>query len=173
MGNGKLKAVVVDAGPMIHLNEIGCISLLHIFSVLHIPDAVWSETVGQGRVSKEILIKSGIVQRHSLLPQETERFVTDHRLTDLDDGERECLCLCRKIEIPFVLTDDLAVREAAKHMNVVPIGSLGVIVKACKTGVISLSEAEKKMNDLYDVSSLYVTRTIVELAIEQLHRKQS
>ncbi len=171
MGNGKLKAVVVDAGPLIHLNEIDSISLLNIFSALHIPDAVWSETVGQNRIPQEILIKSGIVQRHSLLPQETERFITDHRLEDLDAGERECLCLCRKIEIPFVLTDDLAVREAAKHLNVVPIGSLGVIVKACKTGVISLSEAEIKMNDLYDVSSLYVTRTIVELAIEQLHRQ--
>lgn len=173
MGNGKLKGVVVDAGPLIHLTEIDSISLLNIFSALHIPDAVWSETVGQKRVTQEMLIKSGIVQRHSLLPQETERFIADHRLEDLDEGERECLCLCRKIEIPFVLTDDLAVREAAKHLNVVPVGSLGVIVRACKTGVISLPEAEKKMNDLYDVSSLYVTRTIVELAIEQLHRQQS
>lgn len=30
--------------------------------------------------------------------------------------------------------------------------------------------AERHIIELYDVSSLFVTRTIVELAIEQLHR---
>ena len=35
---------VADAGPLIHLSEIGCLSLLRIFDRLSIPDAVWFVT---------------------------------------------------------------------------------------------------------------------------------
>ncbi len=53
MGPGRVKAAVADAGPLIHLTEIGCLALLHIFETLHIPAAVWSETVERGRLSQE------------------------------------------------------------------------------------------------------------------------
>ena len=45
MGNERLIAVP-DAGPLIHLAEIDCLSLLCIADQLHIPQAVWQETVG-------------------------------------------------------------------------------------------------------------------------------
>jgi|GEM_PF-5348860 hypothetical protein len=43
-------------------------------------------------------------------------------------------------------------------------------VRTYHLGNISLAEAEHCLNALYDVSSLFVTRAIVELAIEQLHQ---
>lgn len=54
MGDGGLVAVT-DAGPIIHLTDVGCLGLLSIFEHLHVPDAVWLETVGQGRASREPL----------------------------------------------------------------------------------------------------------------------
>ncbi|PKO21378.1 MAG: hypothetical protein CVU38_15020, partial [Chloroflexi bacterium HGW-Chloroflexi-1] len=39
------------------------------------------------------------------------------------------------------------------------------------TGRGSLSEAERHLADLYDVSSLFVARALVEFAIEQLHER--
>ena len=42
MGSGRL-AAVADTGPLIHLAEIGCLTLLTIFSELHIPEGVWRE----------------------------------------------------------------------------------------------------------------------------------
>ena len=49
MGAESLKAAVVDAGPLIHLSEIGCVQHLQIFKTIHIPNAVWSETIEQAR----------------------------------------------------------------------------------------------------------------------------
>lgn len=69
---------------------------------------------------------------------------------------------------PLLLTDDMAVRSAARQFHIVPVGSLGIVVSAFKRREISLEEAEHYIADLYDVSSLFVTRSIVELAIEQL-----
>jgi len=134
LGNGKLKPAVVDAGPIIHLKEIGCLSYLQLFPTLHIPDAVWSETVGHGRVLKEELTRLDNIQHHTLNNSDVERFIKDNGCEDLDAGERECLYLCREIRVPLILTDDLAVRDAAKQLNIAPIGSLGVVVKAYHAG---------------------------------------
>ena len=83
-------------------------------------------------------------------------------------GERESLYLCNQLDIPLLLTDDLAVREAARRLCVQPVGSLGIVVRGYKEGVLTYSEAEKSLIALYEESSLFVTQTIVEIAIEQL-----
>jgi predicted nucleic acid-binding protein len=70
-----------------------------------------------------------------------------------------------------LLTDDLAVREAAKTLNLVAVGSLGLVMRVYKLGRISLADAEQHILALYEVSSLFVTRAIVEMAIEGLREQ--
>lgn len=173
MGTGAVNIAVADAGPLIHLTEIGCLPLLRIFNTLHIPDAVWSETVEQGRVPQGDFLELGIVQRHTLTQSETKRFTQEKGVEGLQDGERECLYLCQQVGVSILLTEDLAVREEAKRLNLTPVGSLGIVVRAYRVGQISLANAERHITDLYNVSSLFVTRAIVELAIEQLHKHSS
>jgi len=170
VGAGKVNLAVADAGPLVHLTEIGCITLLRIFDALHIPDAVWSETVEQDRVPQSDVLGLGTVQRHSLSQSEVTRFVQENDLEDLHDGERECLYLCQRMGVSLLLTDDLAVRKVAKRLNLTPVGSLGVVVRAYRLRHISLADAERHITGLCDVSSLFVTRAIVELAIEQLRK---
>lgn len=169
MGAETVNAAVVDAGPLIHLTEVGGLHFLSIFDTLHIPNAVWTETVGRGRVLAGDVLGLGIVQRHNLFESAVAIFAQENDLEDLQDGEQECLCLCRQIGVTTLLTDDMAVRREAKRLMLTPVGSLGIVVRAYHLGRISLAEAERYMTDLYDVSSLFVTRAIVELAIEQLH----
>ena len=171
MGAGKMTVAITDAGPLVHLNEISCLVLLRIFDTLHIPDAVWSETVGQKRVFECDVLDLSIVRRHNLLPTKVAQFTRENGLDDLHDGERECLFLCQRLDVSILLTDDLAVREQSRRLNLTPVGSLGVVVRAFHQGQISLSDAERHIANLYDVSSLFVTQAIVELAIEQLHKQ--
>lgn len=168
MGDGQISAVS-DAGPLIHLAEVDCLPLLSIFGPLHIPNAVWQETVELGRVIATELLTLGNVQRHVSAEEEVIRFVDQNSLDKLHAGERECLYLCRQLSVSVLLTDDLAVRETACILGLRPVGSLGVVMRACLDGRISLSTAERCMTDLYSVSSLYVTGSIVRMAIEQLH----
>lgn len=170
MGTREVNPAVADAGPLIHLNEIGCFSLLRLFETLHIPDAVWSETVGQSKVLQTNLLSLGNVQQHTLPQEDVTRFIRKNGLGHLHAGERDCLYLCQQAETSLLLTDDLAVREAARRLGPTPVGSVGIISKAYQAGHISSSDAEQYLGDLYDVSTLFVTRTIVELAIEQLRQ---
>jgi predicted nucleic acid-binding protein len=161
---------VADAGPLIHLTEVGCLSLLRIFDRLSIPDAVWSEAVTLGSVPQTDMLALGIVQRHALSHSLVIQFIQQNSLERLHAGEQECLFLCQQSGVSVLLTDDLAVREAAKRLRLTPVGSLGIIVRAYRLGHLSLTDAERRLNDLDAISSLFVTRAIVELAIKQLHK---
>jgi len=168
VGDGALKEAVADSGPLIHLAEIGCLQLLSIFDILHVPHAVWLETVEQERLSERDLSAATNIQRYALPHSEVDQFVEDNKITELHAGERECLFLCRTKSIAILLTDDMAVRDAAKRLDLIPVGSLGVIVKVYERGQISLEDAEDYIGNLYSISSLFVTRTIADLAIEKL-----
>ena len=171
MGAGRVKAAVADAGPLIHLAEIGCLPLLRLFDHLYIPQAIWWETIGQGRVAEANLLELGNIEKRSPTQIEVDRFVQDNGLGTLHAGECESLYVCRQIGITSILTDDLAVREAAKRLQLTPVGSLGVVIRAYQSEIISLEEAERHILDLQDVSTLFVTRTIAELAIAELHQR--
>jgi len=170
MGAGGITHAVADAGPLIHLTEVGCLSLLRIFDCLAIPDAVWTEAIIQGSVPQTDVLALGVVQRHALSHSSVKQFIGQNSLERLQAGKQECLFLCQHLGIPVLLTDDLAVREAVKQLHLTPVGSLGVIVRAYRVGQFSLADAERHLTDLYAVSSLFVTPAIVELAIEQLRK---
>lgn len=171
MGNGIIEIAVADAGPLIHLAEIDCLSLLRICAILHIPEIVWAETAGQGRVAEDDVLKIGNIERQYPIQTEVIQFVKDNGLENLHAGERESLYVCQQKGVSLVLTDDLAVRDAAKKLNLTPVGSLGIIIRAYRGGLIALEEAQKYIVNLQDISSLFVTRAIIELAIEELHRR--
>lgn len=173
MGPRSVSEAVADAGPLTHLAEIGCFPLLSIFARLHIPDAVWRETVGQERVSRKQVSALGTVERHRPHRLKLSRFIRENGLESLHAGERESLYVCRETGISIVLTDDLAVREAARNLDLTPVGSLGIVVRACRLGQLSLTEAETRIRDLYEVSSLFVTEAIVSLAIRELRRARA
>lgn len=168
MGAGDLNNAVTDAGPLIHLHEIGSLSLLGIFNILHIPEAVWHETVGLDRVPEGALLGLGSVRRHTPVPEDVAQFVQDNGLESLHSDERECLYLCRQATVSTLLTDDLAVREASKRLGIIPVGSLGVVARSFRLGHLSLAEAEQRLWDLHHVSTLFVTPVLVELVMQQL-----
>jgi len=170
VGTGEVTEAVADAGPLVHLAEIGTLPLLGICEILHLPDAVWLETIGRGRVSEADLLNACVIRRHSTSSSDVARFVEEHRLAELHSGEQECLYVCRQLGATVLLTDDLAVRDAALRLNLRPVGSLGIVVRAYRQERLSRVEAERHIEDLYTISSLFVTRAIAELAIEQLRQ---
>ena len=161
---------VADAGPLIHLSEIGQFRLLRLFSPLHVPSVVTAEAVRHGPVTDGDLTGLGIFKQHDVAEERIEALRTTSRLRRLQSGELACFALCRELGVSIVLCDDLAGRDAAIELVLTPVGSLGVIVRAFRGGLIARPEAERALADLYDVSTLFVTRTLVDIALEELAR---
>ena len=122
---GDEDSALVDAGPILHLDEVGSLPLLQLFRTIHVPDGVWSETVGRRRIPGSRLLALGNLVRHSAPSAEVARFVRQHGLQALQGGERECLYLARDTGSTMLLTDDLAAREAAGRLGLAPVGSFG------------------------------------------------
>lgn len=159
----------VDAGPLIHLHEIGGLTLLNVFDRLHVPEVVWTEAVGRGRVPEAVITALHHVERYKVSRRKVTAFIDQQGLTHLHAGEQACLYLCREaLPISLILTDDLAVREVAHELGLIPVGSLGIVVRAYRLGRIAMNEAERFILNLQDQNTLFVTPTIVEMAIEQL-----
>ncbi|MCP4695955.1 MAG: hypothetical protein GY862_03760 [Gammaproteobacteria bacterium] len=164
MGIGEI-AVVTDAGPLIHLHEVNALALLQNFSELHIPDAVWEESTRYGRVPATMLKCLPNLARHHL---SADKCLSSPALKHLQAGEKECLCLCEELQVSVFLTDDLAAREVAQKRGLTPVGSVGVIVKCCLANKIIPAQAEKALLQLYETSTLFVAKAIVESAIVTL-----
>lgn len=131
---------------------------------------VWAETVGRGRVAEHALTALAPITRHASESGAVSAFRDFNGLNHLQAGELHALHACRTVGTDIILTDDLAVRRAADKFGITPVGSVGIVARAYRQGLIPLSEAELTINQLYRTSSLFVTRAIVELAIEQLRR---
>lgn len=171
MGAKRVKAAVADSGPLIHLEEIGSLSLLRLFEQLHIPQTVWSEATHRDRVAETSLLELDNIERQFPAQKELAVFVQNKGLQTLHAGECESLFVCHQTNVPLILTDDLAVRETAKRLRLTPVGSLGIVIKSYRSELVTLNEAERYIFDLQDISTLFVTRAIVELAVEELHRR--
>jgi predicted nucleic acid-binding protein len=70
-----------------------------------------------------------------------------------------------------LLTDDMRVRVAADRLGLQPVGSLGVIVRSFRAGRIDLEQAESLIRGVQQVSSLFVTPRVIEIALRELRRR--
>ncbi len=162
--------VVSDTGPLIHLDEIGCSSLLATFHQIHIPEIVRVEFLKHREFLCADIFRFSQVRVHKVEGEIFEKFIEGHQLFHLHPGDKACLFLCQKLALNTLLTDDLAVRDAAQKLKITPVGSIGIIMKAFVNKIISRSLAEKYISDLYNISSLFITSTIIEMVIKEIRR---
>jgi predicted nucleic acid-binding protein len=160
---------VADAGPLIHLHEVKGLRLLLIFEAVSAPRTVWQEATQAGRVPSDALQALANLMQVDDPPSDSEA-----HFAELDAGERACLRLCRRERISLLLTDDLEAREAAREEGVTPVGTLGVVLRACreerftKEERLTKQEAEQMLEALRDESTLFVRPVLVNRVIGQL-----
>jgi predicted nucleic acid-binding protein len=100
------------------------------------------------------LISIGIVLVRALPDTST---LPDAIAGKLQVGERLSLALTLQLGQATLLTDGLAARKAAERLRLTPTGSLGVVVSAAASAVISVAEALVVLEQPRTVRSLHVS----------------
>ncbi len=141
-----MRKVVVNSTPLIILCKIGRLDILQkLYHEIFIPTAVYREvTVVED--SACIQIKNALEWVHV----ESIREYTDK--TKLHDGEVEVMILAQEQKADLVIIDDNAAKKTAKYLGLTVTGTLGVLIKAKRQGIIdSLYPflAEMKQNGFY------------------------
>jgi len=119
--------VVSNASPIIALEQIGHLGLLHrLFSDLLIPSAVRRE------ISPAIVVPSWIVERRLSQPIGARILQAS-----LGAGESEAITLALELNARRVILDDRAARRLATALGLPVIGTLGVLLASKRKGFIS------------------------------------
>lgn len=122
--------VVCDAGPLIHLDEVGCLDLLADFHAVLVPEQVWREVEHH---RPNALQHPGVeIQQVPVVLSEDASFQALVRALALDLGEQAALSLMPLYPDAILLTDDAAARLAAKGLGYRVHGSVGILLRAIR-----------------------------------------
>ena len=126
---------VSNSSPIIHLTKIGMLDLLHdLFGQLLVPEMVYFECTNSIHHRNEI----GLIKNAEWI---NEVSITNWKLfnvlhADVDAGEAEALTLAVEANAGLILLDDQEARSKAKMLGLQVTGTLGVLLKAKKAGLI-------------------------------------
>ena len=134
--------VVSDSTVLIALSSLGVLEILkNLYGRIIIPEAVYKELVrGEGKPGSEIGSIDWIDVR-TLAPQ-----FKKYLEFDLDEGEAETIALSEKIGADLILIDDYWARKIAEYKGLRYTGTLGILLKAKKKGLIK--ELKSLLNEL-------------------------
>jgi len=154
---------VSDTGPFIHLNEVSLLKSLNIFKSISIPPEVKKELIKNNTpISKKINVIN-LNKKWRLLTQ-----IIANKF-EIGLGESEAIALCLQEKADYFLTDDLDARETAKYYNIKTHGTIGVILGSFRKNLIDKKNTITKLNEIYEKSSLFITKELINSAISEVN----
>lgn len=149
---------IADTGPIRHLDEIGWLRTLTIFDHLLIPNLVADELRAY-RLDPENL---GISRLHSTVTTidhtEWEPVVSATAPHSIQPADAQVVVLAHTLQSQeVVLTDDLALRRVLESRGVVVVGSVGILVRAYKSGHLDRQELDHAVDALMTESTLFMS----------------
>jgi predicted nucleic acid-binding protein len=160
--------VVCDAGPLIHLDEVGQLPLLADFVRVLVPNSVWLEVQ---RIRPSSLASDDVdLERLTSPPPDSEVSGLASMLL-LHAGEQEALCLARQFPGALLLTDDTAARLAAQRLTISVHGTIGILIRAIRRHQLSKADVVMTLRSLPDRSTLHIRRSLLEDIIQQVERE--
>jgi len=161
---------ISDTGPILHLAEIGALSVLTIFNRVLVSNLVNEEL---RRYGIDLVVEG---QRWSGLTFEVKT-IGQERVTELlreltafklHRADASIIALADDLEIRPVLTDDMELRKALESKGHEAVGSIGVAVRAYKLEKLTRESLEDLIDDLFSLSSLHLSKGFRQFVREML-----
>lgn len=161
--------IVCDAGPLIHLDEVGCLSLLNDFNDILIPEQVWQEVL-QNRPSA---LNDSQIPLHSVPVEISAQnpFKTLFRALSLNLGEQAALSLMEKYPEAIFLTDDAAARLAAVSLGYRAHGTIGILIRSIRRHQQKKGEVLSILKNLPIRSSLFIKPSLLQEVIDKVEKQ--
>ena len=166
-----IRRVVLDAGPIIHLDEIGCLHLLSDFAEPLVTESVWKE-VEHHRPSALQKSEVSLIKTHAGI-KKTEQVHILSNAFNLDAGEKEALSLCIQHPGSILLTDDTAARLAAKSLDIRAHGTMGILIRAIRRNQLKPTEVIRYLEQIPLTSTLFIKKSFLNEIIDIVKREHS
>jgi len=157
----RIEKAVFDAGPLIHLQQIGSLSVLRLFGKILISNQVRQELRGGFPLPKNCSVVELDGKSKDMAKLVSERY-------EVGLGEASAIALAKQQGIKLLFTDDLGARDAAKRVGLEPHGTLAIITRNYRESVVSKKEALSCLEKLHADSTLYLTMDLLEWTRKQI-----
>ncbi len=148
---------VSNAGPLIHLAKIGRLNLLKdIFNEIVIPKTVKEEVIDRGKERGKP--DAFLIDSVDWIKVVDDPADADHlaERAGIHRGEACAILLAKSLDTP-VLLDDSDARKFALGLGLEVVGSVGIIIRAVRLGLISKEDGLKDLEELANVMWLNVS----------------
>lgn len=157
------KTIVGDSGPLIALAIIGQLDLLRLlYQRVIVPQTVWEEVTvhGAGLPGAREVSQLTWVDIQRAGPQQIQPLAIL-----VDRGEAEAIALALANPGSTVLLDDAQARRVAERFGVDRIGTLGILRRAKKSGLIA---AIKPLVGQLQASGIYMRQSLVDAILRDV-----
>lgn len=170
MAKTKQTLVVADAGVLIHLDELGALDVLSHYEAVFVPNAVWAEV--QHHRPQALKHENVKLVHYPSVPYSVKVNAMSALFT-LHHGECEALTLCLNNSINTLLSDDTAARLAAKNLNIISHGTLGLLLRAVHHQLRTPSEVLELLASIPQKTTLHIRPKLLMDVIEQARAEWS
>jgi len=158
--------VVSNTSPILNLAIISHLDLLRQqFEEVLVPPAVLSElkadTDFPGTERIRQALEAAWLRSHELANVDVARALE----RDLDHGEAEAIALSLQLGFATVLMDEHDGRAAARAMGLTPVGILGVLLRAKRSG--ALESVESVMRALQVEAGFYIADDLFDAVLRE------
>jgi len=130
-----LQKVVSNSSPLIHLAKIGKLDLLkHLFSEIIVPEAVYRESVVEGRNRNDAvkIAEAEWIRVQKIKNDKLKRAF----MMEIDEGEAEAIVLALEESADLTILDDYEARRIARTFGLKVTGTIGILIRAKYEGRI-------------------------------------
>jgi predicted nucleic acid-binding protein len=154
---------VLDAGPLIHLDELGRLRLLSDFKQLLVPQAVLDEALRHRPGMKPAVLSNlEIISDPPPLSADLLKLADEFAL---HAGERAALAVLKLRGGHFLLSDDSAARSVALAAGFQTHGTIGLILRSHRRGRVSKTEMLLLLRELSARTTLHINKDFLAVIV--------
>ena len=139
---------VSDSTPLIYLSKIGCTNLLkNIFDKIIIPQEIYEEVIIKGKEQgrSEILLIEKLIEEGYIIIKNTSHILG---LDSLDKGEKQCISLCKDLNISNILIDEKEGFDISRMFSLTPIRTTSILIILLDKKIINLNKYKELLKNL-------------------------
>jgi predicted nucleic acid-binding protein len=153
------KTAVADTGPPLHLAEIEQENQLTIFGLVIISEQVKVELERHGVFDRIAAILGDHLTVESVTQSELDAQRAALSKFRVHQADLSMAVLAARFSPEVVLTDDLELRKGLEAQGCSVVGSVGVLVRAFEVGRLTKAELQAYLDQLFDGSTLYLSKS--------------
>jgi predicted nucleic acid-binding protein len=163
-------AVVANAGPLMVLAKLNLLHLLgQLYGQVLFSRLVYEEVVAEG-------MRQGFEDAHTLqlfltqegwTPTEVNEMPNDVASLRLDRGELESITLALTLDA-LLLIDEERGREAARQLGIRVRGTLGILIQAYRTGLITADQLRFYFGQIEERTDIWISPVLCRRLLQEV-----